>query len=179
MQAIINFLRGSVLFTVTGAFPERFLNLCAQARVGFWDLEWLDPHTLRLRVSRRDARRVEALAEKVLCEARARRHLGAPYFLAGFRKRYALLLGLALSLTAVCVLSRFVLTIEVSGNERVSTAAILTELSRQGVRVGAYGPGLDVRRISQESLLQLDGLSWMAINLHGTRAEVLVREKLP
>ena len=38
MQAIINFLRGSVLFTVTGAFPERFLNLCAQRGVGFWDL---------------------------------------------------------------------------------------------------------------------------------------------
>ena len=179
MQAIINFLRGSVLFTVTGAFPERFLNLCAQAGVGFWDLEWLDPHTLRLRVSRRDARRAGPLAEKVLCEARARRHLGFPYFLAGFRKRYALLLGLALSLAAVCLLSRFVLTIEVSGNETVSTAAILTELSRQGVRVGAYGPGLDVRRISQESLLRLDGLAWMSINLHGTRAEVLVREKLP
>ena len=179
MQAIINFLRGSVLFTVTGAFPERFLNLCDQAGVGFWDLEWLDPHTLRLRVSRRDARRVGPLAEKVLCEARARRHLGFPYFLAGFRKRYALLLGLALSLAAVCLLSRFVLTIEVSGNETVSTAAILTELSRQGVRVGAYGPGLDVRRISQESLLRLDGLAWMSINLHGTRAEVLVREKLP
>ena len=179
MQAIINFLRGSVLFTVTGAFPERFLNLCAQAGVGFWDLEWLDPHTLRLRVSRRDARRVGPLAEKVLCEARARRHLGFPYFLAGFRKRYALLLGLALSLAAVCLLSRFVLTIEVSGNKTVYTAAILTELSRQGVRVGAYGPGLDVRRISQESLLRLDGLAWMSINLHGTRAEVLVREKLP
>ena len=179
MQAIINFLRGSVLFTVTGAFPERFLNLCAQAGVGFWDLEWLAPHTLRLRVSRRDARRVGPLAEKVLCEARARRHLGFPYFLAGFRKRYALLLGLALSLAAVCLLSRFVLTIEVSGNETVSTAAILTELSRRGVRVGAYGPGLDVRRISQESLLRLDGLAWMSINLHGTRAEVLVREKLP
>ena len=179
MQAIVNFLRGSVLFTVTGAFPERFLNLCAQAGVGFWDLEWLDPHTLRLRVSRRDARRVGPLAEKVLCEARARRHLGFPYFLAGFRKRYALLLGLALSLAAVCLLSRFVLTIEVSGNKTVSTAAILTELSRQGVRVGAYGPGLDVRRISQESLLRLDGLAWMSINLHGTRAEVLVREKLP
>ena len=179
MQAIINFLRASVLFTVTGAFPERFLNLCAQAGVGFWDLERLDPHTLRLRVSRRDARRVGPLAEKVLCEARARRHLGFPYFLAGFRKRYALLLGLALSLAAVCLLSRFVLTIEVSGNETVSTAAILTELSRQGVRVGAYGPGLDVRRISQESLLRLDGLAWMSINLHGTRAEVLVREKLP
>lgn len=80
---------------------------------------------------------------------------------------------------AVCVLSRFILTIEVSGNEKVPTAAILTELSRQGVRVGAYGPGLDVRRISQEALIRLEDLAWMSVNLHGTRAEVLVREKLP
>lgn len=179
MQAIINFFRGSVLFAVTGAFPERFLNLCAQSGVGFWDLEWLDAHSLRLRVARRDARRVRAIAEKVMCDAAEQRHVGMPFFLAGFRKRYALLLGMALSIAAVCVLSRFILTIEVSGNENVPTAAILTELSRQGVRVGTYGPGLDVRRISQEALIQLTDLSWMSVNLHGTRAEVLVRENLP
>lgn len=179
MQAIINFFRGSVLFTITGAFPERFLNLCAQSGVGFWDLVWQDPHTLRLRVARKDARRVRAVAEKVMCDADARQHAGVPFFLAGFRRRYALLLGLFLSIAAVCVLSRFVLTIQVSGNQKVPTAAILTELSRQGVRLGAYGPGLDVRRISQESLIQLDDLAWMSVNLHGTRAEVLVREKLP
>ena len=51
-----------------------------------------------------------------------------------------LLVGLALSLTAVCVLSQFVLTIEVEGNEAVSTAEILTELRRQGLRPGVYGP---------------------------------------
>ena len=179
MQAIINFLRGSGLCTVTGAFPERFLNLCAQRGVGFWDLEWLDEHSLQLRVARGDAKRVGELAEKVMCEASAQRRAGIPFFLAGFRRRYALLLGLALSIAAVCVLSRFILTIEVSGNEKVPTAAILTELSRQGVRVGAYGPGLDVRRISQEALIRLEDLAWMSVNLHGTRAEVLVREKLP
>lgn len=152
MQAIINFLRGSVLFTVTGAFPERFLNLCAQRGVGFWDLEWLDEHSLRLRVARGDAKRVGELAEKVMCEASAQRRAGVPFFLAGFRRRYALLLGLALSIAAVCVLSRFILTIEVSGNEKVPTAAILTELSRQGVRVGPTVPAWMWRRISQEAL---------------------------
>ena len=179
MQFIINFFRGSVLFTVTGAFPERFLNLCAQNGAAFWDLEWLDPHTLRLRFARRDARRVKELAEKVMCEAKPEKRTGVPFFLWQFRKRYALLLGLALSLAAVCVLSQFVLTIDVSGNDKVPTAAILSELQRQGVRVGAYGPSLKVRQISQQSLLALPDLSWMTVNLHGTRAEVLVREKLP
>lgn len=179
MQAIINFLRGSVLFTVSGAFPERFLNLCAQRGIGFWDLEWEDSHSLSLRVSRRDARQVGELGKRVMCDVTPRRKMGVPFFLLAFRRRYALLVGLALSVAAVAIFSQFILTIEVTGNETVSTAAILTELSRQGVRVGVYGPGLDTRRISQEALIQLTDLSWMSVNLHGTRAEVLVRENLP
>lgn len=179
MQFIINFLRGNVAYTVTGAFPERFLNLCAQNGVAFWDLEWLDAHTLRLRIARKDAKRARELAEKVMCDIQTAARSGVPFFLAKFRRRYALLIGLALSVATVCVLSQFVLTIEVSGNENVSTAAILSELQRQGVRVGAYGPGLKLRQISQQSLLTLPDLAWMSVNLHGTRAEVLVREKLP
>lgn len=179
MQAIINFFRGSVLFTVMGAFPERFLNLCAQRGIGFWDLEWEDAHSLHLRVSRRDAKRLKELGERVMCEVTPQRRMGVPFFLMTFRKRYGLLLGLALAIAAVGIFSRFILTIEVSGNEKVPTAAILTELSRQGVRVGVYGPGLDTRRISQEALIELTDLSWMSVNLHGTRAEVLVRENLP
>ena len=179
MQFIVNFFRGSVCFTVCGPFPERFLNLCAQNGVGFWGLVWLDAQTLELKVARRDVRKVRALAEKVQCEARAKGRKGVPFFLAGFRHRYALLIGLALSLTAVCVLSRFIITVEVSGNEAVPSAVILAELSRQGVRPGAYGPGLDLRRISQETLSRIEGLSWMSVNLHGTRVEVLVRERSP
>lgn len=89
------------------------------------------------------------------------------------------MVGLALSLTAVCVLSQFVLTIEVEGNEAVSTAEILTELRRQGLRPGVYGPGLDEGTISSAALLGLPELAWMSVNLHGTRAEVLVREAVP
>ena len=179
MQKIINFFRGSVLYTVTGAFPERFLNLCAQNAVAFWGLEWLDDHTLRLCFARKDAKKARTLAEKVMCEAKAARRAGVPFFLAKFRRRYAFLAGLALAVAAVCVLSRFILTIEVTGNRAVSTAVILSELNRQGVRVGAYGPSIDEKVVSQEALLRIPALSWMAVNLHGTRAEVIVREKVP
>ena len=72
-----------------------------------------------------------------------------------------------------------VLTIEVEGNEAVSTAEILTELRRQGLRPGVYGPGLDEGTISSAALLGLPELAWMSVNLHGTRAEVLVREAVP
>lgn len=176
MQKIINFLRGSVRFTVTGAFPERFLNLCAQNSLGFWGVEWLEDGAVKLTVAHKDWRRSKALAEKAMCTLTRERAMGIPPFLGHFRKRYALLAGMVLSLAAVCVLSQFILTVEVSGNSTVPTAKILTELRRLGLRPGTYGPGVDEAMMGQQLLLQVDGLSWCAINLKGTVAEVLVRE---
>jgi len=179
MQAVINLLRGSVRIVVVGAFPERFINLCAQRGVAFWRLEWLDANTLRLRVAKKDVPLLQPLAERAGCDLVVERRAGVPFFLARFRKRYALLLGLALSLAAVCVLSRFILTIEVIGNDRVPASVIVSELRRQGVTVGTYGPSVDERVVSHGVLLALKDLSFFTINLHGTRAEVIVRENDP
>lgn len=179
MQKWINFLRGSVEVEVTGAFPERFLNLCAQTGIGFWGLETPERHTLRLRVSRRDVKRLDGLARRVMCEVTVRTRSGVPFFLARFRRRYALLLGLACSLCAVGVLSRFILTVDVQGNETVPTAVILEEMKRLGVRPGAYGPAIEENLVCNQALLDLKDLAWVSVNLHGTRAEVLVRERSP
>lgn len=176
---IVNLLRGSVRLEVTGAFPERFLNLCAQRGTAFWAVEWPDSHTLRLTVAWKDRKGLEDLGERTGCTVTEEKRAGAPPFFLRFRKRYAFLLGLGLSILAVCVLSRFVLVIDVEGNQRVPTQAILTELSRQGLRPGVYGPSLAVKDISNETLLQMEDLSWMAVNLHGIRAQVVVRERIP
>lgn len=173
---LVNALRGSVRLEVEGAFPERFLNLCAQRGILFWNVEWMETTRLRLTVTRRGSRQAAALGERTLCIVTPAGRKGMPYFLARFRKRYAFWVGMGLSMAAVCVLSSFVLTIEVKGNTNVPTAQILTELRRQGLGIGTFGPGLDERTVGNKVLLQLPQLSWLSINLYGTRAEVLVRE---
>jgi len=179
MKRLINFLRGSARVRVVGAFPERLLNLCAQNGVEFWAVEWADPCTVIFTVRLWGLGRARELGERLGCEMEQLEQSGFPVFARTFRDRYAFLLGLTLALCAVGLLSRFVLTVEVSGNERVPEAVILQQLQRFGVRPGAYGPGLDRRQIEQEVLLELKELAWMTINLHGTRAEVVVRETQP
>ena len=176
MKRLMNFLRGVVELTVTGLFPERLLNLCAQNGVEFWGVEWLEGGVLRLTTRRRTLKRLLELAPRAGCQVQVSGSRGLPDFLLRFRTRYAFLVGMALALCAVAFLSRFVLTIEVTGNEQVPTAVILSQLRQLGVRPGVYGPGLDRQQIAQEALLNLEELSWMGINLHGTRLEVIVRE---
>lgn len=176
MKKLINLLRGYVEWQVSGAFPERMLNLCAQHRLQFWHVRWLDNTTFSFRTALSDSKKVAELAQRAMCEVKtlARRGAGAAALAMG--KRWGFLLGLAVCLAAVSVLSRFLLVVEVSGNDTVPDAIILSELQRLGVKPGAYGPKVEVREVANEALLNLPQLSYMAINIYGTRAEVLVRE---
>ncbi len=178
MQGVIRFFRGSISLVVTGAFPERFLNLCAQHGVLFRNLTWHDAHTLGIEVARHQFQRVKEVAARVCCEVEVQRHAGVPHQLEKLRHRYAFWVGMTLAIATVLILSQFILTVEVTGNEQVPTAVILAELSRQGVKVGAYGPHIEERVASQEALIHLPELTWMTVNLHGTRAEVIVRERV-
>lgn len=176
MKRIINLLRGYAEWKISGAFPERMLNLCAQNRLAFWHMRWIDSSTFSFRTPLDQRRKVEELARRALCESEilARRGLGAAA--RSMVSRWGFLLGLALCLGAVSVLSRFLLVVEVSGNVTVPDAIILSELQRLGVRPGAYGPEIEVREVANEALIALPQLSYMAINIHGTRAQVQVRE---
>lgn len=172
-------LRGKVSLTVHGVEPERLLNACAKAGVAFWGSEPLDALTLRLNLHRGELAKVEALCARLMLDGTVTGEQGLPGTLRRLKRRYGFWAGLVCSLCAVLLLSQFLLNVEVSGNETVPSAVILSELRRLGVRPGAFGPRLDEGLIAQQALLELEELSWMAVNLHGTRAEVLVREKLP
>ena len=176
MGRLMNYLRGMAEVRAEGLFPERLINLCAQEGVEFWGLEWLDEHTFTMTTRRRTLGLLEKLAGRAGCTVERGASRGLPDFLARFRTRYAFLAGLAIALCAVSFLSRFILVIEVTGNQNVPTAVILNQLRQLGVRPGVYGPGLDRKQLAQEALLGLEDLSWMGINLHGTRLEVIVRE---
>lgn len=176
MNKLFNLLRGYVELTVTGAFPERMLNLCAQNRLRFWRLQWLDDTSFTFRVFLQDRGRLDELAQRAMCELSERSRRGAAVVALSMVSRWGFLLGLGLCLLAVSFFSRFLLVVDVSGNETVPTAIILSQLHRLGVRPGVYGPGINERDTANAALIALPELSYMAINIYGTRAEVVVHE---
>jgi similar to stage IV sporulation protein len=177
MNRVVNYLRGTARVRVTGQFPERAVNLYARNGVEFWAVEWTDETTVALTVRRQGLADARVLAEKAQCVLETDSERGLPGILHLFRRRYGFLIGLTAALLSAAVLSGFVMTIEVTGNDRVSEKVILQQLQRFGLRPGVYGPSLDRRQIEQEVLLSVEDLAWMTINLHGTRVEVQVFER--
>ena len=177
MKKLINLLRGYVIVEAAGAFPERLLNLCAQNRLQFWKLCWIDETSFTFRVALRDRKRLDDLAQRAMCQLTERGRRGAAVAAERIiERRWGFLVGLAVCFLAVSFLSRFLLVIEVVGNETTTTAVILSQLQRVGVRPGAYGPSILEKEAANEALLGLPELSYLAVNIYGTRAEVVVHE---
>ena len=179
MKKLTHFFRGTIRITVEGVELERFLGRCAKAGLLFWGVEWVEPMVLTMLLAAPGFRKMQAVAERCQCTVAVTERRGLPFFLARFRRRYALVGGLVLCLLALAVLSRFIFIIDVVGNEKIPTGAILSELRLRGVYPGVYGPSIPVRELSHEILLAMDELSFFSLNRHGVRAEVIVREKLP
>ncbi len=75
------------------------------------------------------------------------------------------------------VMQCFVWEIEVIGNDKVKTSAILSELEQIGVHKFSFIPNIDFRMKKQEALLNMPQLSWLTINQRGCKLTVKVTER--
>lgn len=179
MERLVRYFRGYVRVAVRGVHPERVLNACAEAGIPFQEAEPAEDYLLRITVPERRFGRVQALAERCQCTAEAETRGGVPKLFRRAR-RHRLLLGLlAVCVAAVLVSSLFVWDVEVTGNETVSTGTILRELEAYGVKPGSYWPHFSNDLIRNHMILQIPELQWLAVQIRGSCAEVVVREKTP
>jgi len=174
----LRWLRGYICFTAADGFPERFLNLCNQAGVAIWDVQWRGD-TMRGKTDRRGFRLMQPCAQPAGIVLQAQKKVGLPFFLRKYRRRVGLLIGLALCVAILSVLSGTVWTIAVTGNRAVPTEEILYVIAAHGVKAGVWRRSLDPREISAMAQRELPGIAWLSLNLRGSSAVVEVREILP
>ncbi len=177
MSAIIDFVRGSVLLRITGAWPEGCLNRYAQQHVAFWDTNREDDFTYTVRVYQKDFERANRLAGRAMCECEIIAEFGLHARFGRLRYKTLLIVLTAFVLAALCILPQFVWTIEVEGCEMLHEQQIIRALESIGIGIGTWGPSIESQNVKNHMLTLLPELEWIAINRSGGRATVLVSER--
>ena len=173
---LIRFVKGVVGFTLSGGFIERFLNLCTRAGIPVFDTH-RTAQGLEARTTARGYRKMRPIAKKTGVRLRMSEKSGLPFWLIRYRKRVGFLIGLGFFVLFLGVMSRFIWNIELSGNETLSDEYLLENLKACGIREGAYIGDIDVTQAQREMLLLTPELSWIAINLRASTADVEIRER--
>ena len=170
-------LPGTAETELRGPEPETLLERCRAAGLQLWDILPQDRCTLRLSLWQRDLNALEKIcaAQGFSLEVRSLR--GGCRDREMLRRRKGLLLGLLLALLLLFASSLFVWQIEVSGCEQVSAGLLLRTLAACGVEPGAFRPAIDPELVKSRALSQLPELEWLTVNISGSRARILVRER--
>lgn len=169
-------LRGFVRFSLRGGAPERVLTLAARDGVEIRDVHAAEGGVSAY-VGARDYRKLRRHAKSNGCRMRVEKKYGLPFRFCRGRRRNGLIAGAVAAALLLALFSRSVWIMDVRGNSAVSEGEILYVLRRQGVYPGAPKSGIDLISAEQNALLELPSLSWLAVNLRGSRASVEVRER--
>ena len=177
MNRINTALLGEVRIELCGAFPQSALNSLSSSGVELWQVEWVDDCTLRFSFHERELAYVEDTAKKCMCETKLLSTRGGRISLRHLWKRKWLILSTAFVAILLMISSQFIWEIDVRGNEELSRGEILRALADCGVRCGSYRHAVSPDLVRSAMIEKLPDIGWMALNVSGSRAVVLIRER--
>lgn len=175
---LLRFLRGYVRFTVSGRYPERFINIALRHRQRLWKVERKDG-ILTACMYMRDYRGVRRYARASGVRLKLCERKGLPVLLRRYSDRTGLILGAAAFVVTVFVMSLFIWSIDVTGLDTISESEMRSMLANNGISVGAFRPSIDDSGVSRSIMLADKRVGWMAVNITGSYISVEIKEESP
>lgn len=176
MKFLLYLLLGySVLETDTADF-RALLNFCNRSGIRLRRIREGETAVL-VWVLAADERKLQDFFARRSVKCRVCARHGLPILWRRYRHRVGLLLGLLVFTAAVYTAPLFVWEVNVDGLDRLSREYVCELLAEEGVRVGAFSPGIDRSRVYINVLRRAPDISWLSVNLRGSTANVEIIER--
>ncbi len=159
-----------------GAYPESLINAAVAEGLQLAKIVRLNPNALSFEVYEHDIELLKHLAAKASVELKISSYLEPHRKLI---KRRILLLPLAAVLMGMLLISSlFVWQIDIIGVQSLGRGELMRALEDGGLSVGCFWPGLKSDDIRSRVMLRIPEIAWMTVNISGSRAVVLINERM-
>lgn len=177
LTKILRLMIGWVEWEGEGGFPERFLNLAALNGIPIGETK---RHGILLLGScqAKHYRLLRPIAKKSGMRLHITKRKGLPFRIKPLRQRWGLAVGVAVYIFLLNLFPQYIWSVQVRGNQTVSTDRIISVMADLGVFVGGKRTGFNMRRVQLQTIEELPELSWLAVNLKGSIAHIDVNERL-
>ena len=168
---MLRWLFGYVNFSVSGKFPERFLNLAARKGINLWGLSSnKEKFTAKVKIA--DYNELRHIAVKTKTHIHILKKHGLPFLIYKYKARSGLFVGAILFFVICQYLSGFIWNIDINVPDTINKYEIRSQLAELGFHEGIKNDSVDIHRIERLITLKNPGISWITINIMGTAASV-------
>lgn len=173
---LIRYLAGYVQIEVRGTFCERFINICTARAIAVWNIKKIDNNTVCLCICRNDFKNIRSIAKKAGVKVSITKKVGLWREYKKRKNRKLFFGGLACFAVFIMVMSQFVWQIEITGLTYSDKQHLLETLKEEGIYIGAPKYKIDQISVKNNVLLKEKELSWLWVDLKGTKAKVTVSQ---
>ena len=176
-MGIFKSLTGMVTAELTSADISGTLAGIGNLGVCVFDVRTEGDLTARIRLFRRDYKKVLRLTKRRGDRFRLIEKSGIYWDLKGLLSRPVLLMGMVLLLVLVFFVPTRVLFVQVEGNDTVPARKILAAAEDSGICFGASRREVRSEKIKNSLLAAVPELQWAGVNTYGCTAVISVRER--
>ena len=178
LSTIISCIKGAYTLKATGRFPERILNIASTSGIYIQNVKRTDCDTITFCVSKKGGDKLlqsnlEGL-ELSLVES-----FGVPVIFSRYKKRVLLFFLPLMFVIVSFVFSLFIWRVEITGGDEALRAQVKKVISENGIKTGALKYKIDQYDVKKSSILQIDDLSWLWVDIKGSTAKVKIHKRIP
>ena len=175
-MAFTDWLKGYLIISVRGKFPERFLNLCSLEGICLKDTK-RHGEELLIKVSKKAFAKMRRPAKKAGCRVKIIKKAGLYFKLKEIGKRKIFVFGAAVFTALVFFLNSFIWAIRIEGNEILTDEEIKFIANYCGLHQGVVKYKVDEKKFSEKALEAEPRLAWIWPEIKGTVCYIRIREK--
>ena len=172
-----NFLRGYAIIIVEGLKIERFINMAISNGIYIWDIKKQSYTSISAKVGLDSFRKMREIVRKTDCTIEIKEKRGLPFAWKNLKRHKLFAASIVIFVVMIYIMCSYIWMIEVVGTKNIDPKTVLEIVSNEGLKEGARKSQLDKHSIENRVLIKLSSLSWVGIQIRGTKATIEVVEK--
>ena len=172
---LIHFFFGLIYFQANGGFSERFINLCRLNKVRLYNMRE-ENGVLFASTNIRGFKKIRLCAKKSGMRVKIISKKGLPFIYASISTRNGLLLGAVAMCFLLFFYSRCIWRIDVKGNQKIKSEAIICVLEDNSVSLGTMKKDIKNNELKLRLYEKIPEIAWVNFKIDGSRLVVDLRE---
>lgn len=155
---------------------EKLFNLLTLNKVYIWDVGQVDEKCVKFKILQKDTEKLIKVSESLNIPIENVKIYGSTKIKELIKKRKVFVLGCFCCLFILFSLSFFLWEIELYGLQTIKKEAVYSSLEELGIKEGKFIYNLDLDRIEKGILKNYPNITYINIEIKGTKAKALIKE---
>ncbi|MGB7606037.1 MAG: sporulation protein YqfD [Lutisporaceae bacterium] len=174
---IWNYFRGYAIIIVEGLKIERFINMAISNGIYIWDIKKLSYTSITAKIGLESFNKMREIVRKTDSSITIQEKRGLPFLIKNIKQHKLFTASVLMLIILLYMMCSHIWMIEITGAKTIDPKVVLEVVYQEGLKEGVLKSKVDKHSIENRVLIKLPQLSWIGIQIRGTKATVEVVEK--